>query len=639
MQTQQNLRGRWGSKVEFLFACIGYAVGLGNIWRFPYLCYTSGGGAFLFPYFIMLILCGIPLLYMEMAVGQLTRRGPVHAIAKLCPILKGTGIAMVMLSFLLCTYYNVIIAWSLHYFFHSFFNPLPWTGCNNTWNTIFCLTGDEVQNFTSTISNGDRNLTDSELDYYNPEYLVKHTSPSYEYFNYNVLGISNGIEDMGHMQGGLVGFLFLAWAICYFCLCKGVRIAGKVVLFTATFPYVILFVLLIRSVTLPGAENGIRYFMIPHWPDLGNPRIWLLAAAQVFNSIGIGFGSLIAFSSYNRRDNNILHDTLIIAIVNSLTSLLAGFVVFSALGGMAEMMGVGIHEVVSGGQELVFVVIPTLFSLLPLSNLWAVLFFLMLICLGIDSQFAMVEVINTSIMDELNRRFKNSRFVRKEIVALIVCLVCFLLGLPNVAQGGMYFFILMDHYSAVVSLMYVASFEVMAICWCYGASRLAKEISFLSKWRPPYFFPFCWLFISPALLTMLSNFTYSSQSVQLQYGDYLYPRWTQALGSFIALSSTIWILIGILHTVCTNVGTCKQRCGMGLRPTFQPVYASITNKRSEGIEPTNDEPPTNIEMVAQPIVEQPLLVEATVEPTTQSTANEGDCSSPPPDYESAAVQT
>ncbi|KAJ8286055.1 hypothetical protein GJAV_G00034040 [Gymnothorax javanicus] len=81
-------RETWSRRLEFVLASVGYAVGLGNVWRFPYLCYRSGGGAFLVPYFIMLFLCGIPLLFMEFAVGQYTRLGPVHALAKICPLLK-----------------------------------------------------------------------------------------------------------------------------------------------------------------------------------------------------------------------------------------------------------------------------------------------------------------------------------------------------------------------------------------------------------------------------------------------------------------------------------------------------------------------------------------------------------------------
>lgn len=159
MEKEDN-RESWGSRVSFLLACIGYAVGLGNIWRFPYNAYKSGGGAFLVPYFIMLVLCGIPLLFMELAVGQYTRRGPIGALDKLCPILKGAGVGTVVISFLLSTYYNVILSWALFYLISSFQDPLPWVACNNWWNSEFCFKNSE--NISSTFANQSQGISSTQ---------------------------------------------------------------------------------------------------------------------------------------------------------------------------------------------------------------------------------------------------------------------------------------------------------------------------------------------------------------------------------------------------------------------------------------------------------------------------------------------
>jgi len=155
-------RQAWGSRLQFFLACIGYSVGLGNVWRFGYLCAKSGGGAFLIPYFINLIIVAIPLMYMEFSIGQFTQRGPIGAMAKICPLLKGvylspfsfnlnfalfyviligTGIATVVISFFLTTYYIVIITWAAYFFFSSFTSELPWSKCNNTWNSDDCWDG------------------------------------------------------------------------------------------------------------------------------------------------------------------------------------------------------------------------------------------------------------------------------------------------------------------------------------------------------------------------------------------------------------------------------------------------------------------------------------------------------------------
>ncbi len=152
-------RETWGSRASFLLACIGSAVGLGNIWRFPYLCYKSGGGAFLIPYIIMLILCGIPLLFMELTMGQYSRQGPIGALGKICPIFQGAGVATVVISFWLCTYYNVIISWAMFYLANSFQDPLPWSKCGNWWNSDACW---DVLSNASVASQDGKDISSSQ---------------------------------------------------------------------------------------------------------------------------------------------------------------------------------------------------------------------------------------------------------------------------------------------------------------------------------------------------------------------------------------------------------------------------------------------------------------------------------------------
>ncbi|MGH0167777.1 UNVERIFIED_CONTAM: hypothetical protein FKN15_053669 [Acipenser sinensis] len=402
-------RPKWSRQIEFTLAGIGYAVGLGNVWRFPYLCYRSGGGAFLVPYFIMLVLVGIPLLYMELTLGQYLQLGPIHAMAKVCPLLKGVGVATVAISFIMCTYYNVVITWALYYLFSSFQSPLPWQSCNNTWNVM--------ENCTDHLSNRSAGTT----------------TASQQFFNYRVLERTGGVGEAGTMRWELFCLLFLAWVLIYFSIFKGVKSTGKVVYFTALFPYVILLALLINNAQLPGAIEGIKFFIIPEWEKLAEVEVWVNAAAQIFNSIGIAFGSLISMSSYNTFNNNILKDTLAISITNSVTSILAGFVIFSAFGYMSYLQNVPVSSLAVDGPALVYVVYPQAFANMPVAPLWAVLFFIMLICLGLDSQFAMVEVMVTSLMDGIGSCILKY-LKRKEFAVLLVCTTAFLLGIPHVMQ-------------------------------------------------------------------------------------------------------------------------------------------------------------------------------------------------------------
>ncbi|XP_030648789.1 sodium- and chloride-dependent GABA transporter ine [Chanos chanos] len=536
---QESSRPTWSRQIEFTLAGIGCAVGLGNIWRFPYLCYRSGGGAFLVPYLLMLVVLGIPLLYMELTVGQYLRRGPVHALAKACPLLKGVGMATVAISFIMCTYYNVIITWSLYYLFSSFQSQLPWQSCNSTWNRPNCT--DQAMNSSSSSS-----------------------TASQQFFNYKVLERTNGVDETGAMRWELFFLLLVAWILVYLCIFKGVKSTGKVVYFTALFPYVILIALLINNVQLPGAMTGIRFFIIPEWDKLLSVEVWVNAAAQIFNSIGIGFGSLMAMSSYNSFNNNVLKDTLAISITNSMTSILAGFVIFSAFGYMSHLQNIPVSDLAVDGPGLVFVVYPQAFVTMPVAPLWAVLFFFMLLCLGLDSQFAMVEVMVTSLMDAYSKPLL--KYLRqKELLVLVVCSAAFLLGIPHVMQVGIYVFQLMDHYTAIVSIMFLAFFEIVAICWLYGVKRLSQNLEEMTGKKPSIFFRACWLVICPVLITVILVFSVI-QFKPARYESYVYPPWAQGVGWFIAMASIIWIPLAAVHTLWVLPGSLTERLRKSITP-------------------------------------------------------------------------
>ncbi|XP_060941330.1 sodium- and chloride-dependent GABA transporter ine [Limanda limanda] len=531
-------RPTWSRQIEFTLAGIGAAVGLGNVWRFPYLCYRSGGGAFLVPYLLMLVVLGIPLLHMELTVGQYTRRGPVHALIKVCPLLKGVGVASVAISFIMCTYYNIVITWALYYLFSSFQAPLPWQSCNNTWNTPNCTNHATNSSYSSTASQ--------------------------EFFKNKMLEQTNGVEEAGEIRWELLLILFLAWILIYLCIFKGVKSTGKVVYFTALFPYVILIALLINNVQLPGAIDGITFFIVPKWDKLLSVEVWVNAAAQIFNSIGIGFGSLLAMSSYNSFNNNVLKDTLTISILNSLTSILAGFVIFSAFGYMSHLQGIPVSDLAVDGPGLVFVVYPQAFANMPVPQLWAVLFFFMLLCLGLDSEFAMVEVMVTSLMDQFYQQLMGF-FKRQELFVLAVCGAASLLGIPCVMQVGIFVFQLMDHYTAIVSIMFLAFFEVIAICWCYGVKRLSDNLEEMTGKRANIFFRLCWLIVAPALIAVLLIFSII-QFKPARYEDYIFPPWAQGVGWVIAMASIIWIPLGAVHTLWVLPGSFMQKLKLSITP-------------------------------------------------------------------------
>ncbi|XP_069556463.1 sodium- and chloride-dependent betaine transporter-like [Brachyistius frenatus] len=513
-------REKWGSKTEFLLSMAGEIIGLGNIWRFPYLCYKNGGGVFLIPYFVFLFFCGIPVFFLETALGQYTSEGGVTAWRKICPMFEGVGIASQVIVIYLNIYYIVVLAWAIFYLINAFKSPLPWSTCDNFWNTMEChgrssffanphlFRPDANWSFLNNVTlTGDYDSYDN-LSYIN-DTLTKTRSPEEEFWIYRVLRMSNDMS-FNTVHWDLALCLLLVWVICYFCIWKGVRSTGKVVYFTATFPYLMLIILFLRGVTLPGAAEGLRYYLRPDFQKLADPGVWCDAGTQVFFSYAVCQGVLTALGSYNKYDNNCYRDCFALCCLNSATSIFAGFAVFSVLGFMAHDLGISIDEVSSSGPGLAFIAYPKALSLLPGSSFWAVLFFLMIIFLGLDSQFVCVESLATAITDMFPRRLR--RPGARETLVLVIAIICFLLGLPFVSDGGILLFQLVDTYGpSGTSLLIIACFETIVVAWVYGADRFYDNIEDMIGYPPFPVLKYCWMFFTPLIcgLTLLYNLTHT----------------------------------------------------------------------------------------------------------------------------------
>lgn len=617
-------REEWGNKLDFLLSCVGYAVGFGNVWRFPNLCYENGGGAFLIPYFIFLAICGMPLFFMELALSQYIGLAPIGCWKAISPLLQGIGYSMLIISFLVCVYYNTIIAWVFYYLFESFRSDVPWRDCNNEWNNKkVCYAGppgdgkinktvfDRLTNTTfhgicaeqfnpyygpigayagnATMSNS-TNATEQFLHttmstlvsnstnntqrflvnctYNNPEPVL----PAQEFLNNYILNQSNGIHEPGEIKWELALCLLFAWIFVYFCIWKGVKSVGKVVYVTATFPYLVLFILLIRGVTLPGAGKGIRYYLEPDFKMLVQPQVWVRAASQIFYSLGIGFGSLIAMGSYNKFNNNCYRDAVMVSLINCGTSVFCGFVVFSVLGHLSEVLNLDISKVAEAGPGLVFVVYPSGIASMPVSTLWAILFFLMLLTLGLDSQFAMMECVISSLSDEYPKYLRKY----KEVFIMVMCIFAFLLGLPTVTQAGSYVVEMFNTQAGGVSLLFLAFFESVAIGWVYGADRLLENIETMIGYKPHKWWAICWKYISPLLI--LITFIYGvTQWKGIKFGkNYVYPGWAEGLGWMLALVSMICIPIGMIYVVYTASRTRNSFSPNDTKKDWRTIWHEVS---------------------------------------------------------------
>ncbi|KAJ8257281.1 hypothetical protein GJAV_G00183920 [Gymnothorax javanicus] len=536
--TQIQDRGQWESKMEFIFAMAGNIIGMGNVIRFPYLCYKNGGGAFLVPYFLFLSTCGIPLYIMETSMGQYTSQGSITCWQKICPIFGGLGYGGLVLTFYIGIYDVNILSWALFYLLSSLTSQLPWTSCGNTWNTDSCV--EFGQNSTSG------HLTENA------------TSPAMEFWRGRVLGLSKGIEDLGTIRWELALCLLLSWIISFFCLWKGIQSIGKVVYFTATFPYVMLTVLLVRGLTLPGAIDGVIFYLYPNPSRLADPQVWLEAGTQIMFSCGVCLGTLTALGSYNKYNNNCYRDCLFLCLLSSGTSFVAGFAVFSVLGFMAHEQGEDISSVAESGPGLAFIAYPRAVAMMPLPQLWAVFFFIMIILLGLDCQFANQGSLVTAISDMYPSFFRVGH--RQKLLLLVIGAVSIFIGLLMVTEGGLYIFLLFDYYGcAGMVLLILAVFESVCIGWIYGTRRLYDNIEDMIGYRPWPLMRYCLNYVTPCICigTFIATLV---RYTPLKFDNtYEYPWWGYFIGWCLTLSSTLITPLWMCYSICITPGAfCKR---------------------------------------------------------------------------------
>ncbi|XP_046465289.1 sodium-dependent neutral amino acid transporter B(0)AT3 isoform X1 [Neodiprion pinetum] len=563
-------RENWDSKLTFLLATVGYAVGLGNVWRFPYLAQKNGGGAFLIPYFVMLAIEGIPIFYLELAIGQRLRKGAIGVWNQVSPYLAGIGVSSAVVSFNVALYYNTIIAWCLFYLAQSFQSELPWSECPNKY----------FQNGSYA----------SE-----PECLM--SGPTQYFWYRTTLMISEDINSPEVFNWKIALALVVAWILVYMCMIKGIASSGKVVYVTATFPYMVLIIFFFRGVTLPGMSDGLRHLFTPKWWTLTDPVVWLEAGTQIFFSLGLAFGGLIAFSSYNPVNNNCYRDAITVSLTNCFTSMFAGIVVFSIIGFKATMVYeqclvdrnatlVGIFgnqvdvnnipppgafiNVPSGhgsldniimpelpvcdlekeldnsasGTGLAFIIFTEAINQFPGAQFWSVLFFLMLFTLGIDSQFGTLEGVVTSIVDM--KIFPN---LRKEILTGVICLACCIISMGFAHGAGSYVFVLFDNFSGNFPLLIIAFFECIGVSYVYGLKRFADDIELMTGNRPGLYWLICWKYLSP--LAMLSILVASFVEIAVDGSGY--PAWIASKGITEIHEWPLWALLLIAFLISASV--------------------------------------------------------------------------------------
>uniref|UniRef100_A0A8C2B1M2 Solute carrier family 6 member 3 n=1 Tax=Cyprinus carpio TaxID=7962 RepID=A0A8C2B1M2_CYPCA len=498
--------------------------------HFMFVLYNGAvvSGAFLVPYLFFMVIAGMPLFYMELALGQYNREGAA-GVWKICPLFKGVGFTVILISLYVGFYYNVIIAWALFYLFSSFSGELPWIHCNNTWNSPNC------SDLNSTLRG------------------VLH------------LHESSGIDDLGLPRWQLTSCLAVVIVVLYFSLWKGVKTSGKVVWITATMPYVVLTVLLLRGVTLPGAIDGIKAYLSVDFLRLCDAQVWIEAATQICFSLGVGFGVLIAFSSYNKFSNNCYRDAIITSSINSLTSFFSGFVIFSFLGYMSHKHNVALDKVATDGPGLVFIIYPEAIATLPGSSVWAVIFFIMLLTLGIDSAMGGMESVITGLIDEFKFLHKH-----RELFTLFIVVSTFLISLSCVTNGGIYVFTLLDHFAAGTSILFGVLIEAIGIAWFYGEAECCScmcgeaDVEMIGQ-RPGLYWRLCWKFVSPCFLLFMVVVSFATFNPP-KYGSYYFPTWATMVGWCLSISSMIMVPLYAFYKFCSLPGSFCDKLAYAITP-------------------------------------------------------------------------
>ncbi|KAL7646019.1 UNVERIFIED_CONTAM: hypothetical protein RMT77_002920 [Armadillidium vulgare] len=501
-------REQWDSPIEFLLSCIAMSVGLGNIWRFPFTAYENGGGAFLIPYLIVLFIIGRPLYYMELCMGQFASYGSVKVWA-MVPAFRGIGYGQAIVTWCIVTYYVSLMSLTVFYLIVSFFPTLPWASCNGE---PYCY--DATTNLSHV----------EDLSNFHPAAEI--------YFQKVVNTHPGGLDEGIHPPDWKLALcLLFSWIILSLILIKGVKSSGKSAYFTALFPYVVLIIMLGRGASLPGAVDGVWFFIKPDWEKVFSATVWFRAIGQSFFSLTVGFGPIIMFSSYNDFRHNLYRDVTIISMVDTLTSFLAGLTIFGILGHLAHETGLPVSKVISrGGSGLAFISYPDVlsrFEVVP--QLFAVLFFLMLFTLGVGSASALTGCVITVITD----KFQN---VRRFLVTIIVCTAGFLFGLFYITPQGQYILYLVDYFGGNLVIFVLASLEVVAVTYVYGMKNFIRDIEFMLHRRTGIYWRICWSLIIPFFLFYLF-IRIAIRTVQngITSGGYVFKGGSIAFGICLAM--------------------------------------------------------------------------------------------------------
>lgn len=440
-------REQWGSRAGFILAAVGSAIGLGNIWRFPYMAYENGGGAFFIPYLFAMLTAGIPFMIMEFTLGHKLRSAAPRAFAKLGGKYEWLGWFQVFIAAVIAVYYVAVIGWAISYLGFSF---------KQSWGS------------------------DTNAFFFSEYLKLGEHSPS----------------QLGGFQLHIAIPMMIAWAITFAAIYSGVKggieRASKIMM---PLLFIMVLGLITRVVFLPGALDGLNYLFQPDFSKILDAKVWSAAYGQIFFTLSVGFAIMIAYSSYLPSKSDINNNAFMTVLINCGFSITAGVLIFAVLGYMAQEQAKPLTEVVSAGVGLAFVTIPAAINLLPAPYILGPLFFLALVVAGLSSHISIIEAVTSAVIDKLNWSRKKA--------AIVVCGTGFIVSMAFATNGGLLLLDLVDYFINNVALLSSCLLELLIVGWLVKIADIRQYANSISDFTIGKWFELCIRFISPIMLAVI----------------------------------------------------------------------------------------------------------------------------------------
>ncbi|KDM91562.1 sodium-dependent transporter [Photobacterium galatheae] len=486
-------REQWGTRAGFILAAVGSAIGLGNIWRFPYMAYENGGGAFFIPYLFAMLTAGIPFMIMEFSLGHKLRGAAPRAFSKLGVKLEWLGWFQVFIAAVIAVYYVAVIGWAISYMGFAF---------TQSWGA-------------------DTNA------FFFSEYLK--------------LG-DNAPSKLGSLQLHIAIPMVIAWCITFAAIFTGVKggieRASKIMM---PLLFIMVLALIARVIFLEGAMDGLNYLFRPDFTKILDAKVWSAAYGQIFFTLSVGFAIMIAYSSYLPEKSDISNNAFMTVLINCGFSIVAGILIFSVLGYMAQEQSKPLTDVVSAGVGLAFVTIPAAINLLPAPYILGPVFFLALVVAGLSSHISILEAVTSAVMDKLNWSRKKA--------STVVCGSGFVISMAFATNGGLLLLDLVDYFINNVALLTSCLIELLVIGWLLKVSDIRAYVNKISEFSIGIWFEICIRFISPIMLAIILGKNLIN-TVDQGYGGY-------AMSDLLILG---WGLVAVMFiaAVIINVKSLPQ---------------------------------------------------------------------------------